>query len=150
MASLLSNNRFSNKLWDYTINYLLNRGIGPYIDGPLTVDSSGSPIQLTNLSLKSDVIERFSDDTPITIKAGYIGKILIHLPPIKDIILNPTANPVEIEIHEFRLLLTEANSGDASLKNGGQINAEYGRKRETALQDYMVVFLKHYVVFWGG
>ena len=135
MASLLSNNRFSNKLWDYTINYLLNRGIGPYIDGPLTVDSSGSPIQLTNLSLKSDVIERFSDDTPITIKAGYIGKILIHLPPIKDIILNPTANPVEIEIHEFRLLLTEANSGDASLKNGGQINAEYGRKRETALQD---------------
>ena len=110
--------------------------IGPYISGPLTVDSSGSPIQLSGLILKSDIIERFSDDTPLTIKAGYIGQILIHLPSISDIIYRPAQNPVEIEIREFRLLLNETEGSTG-------INAEYGRKRETALQDYKLKILEH-------
>ena len=77
-----------NTLYRYVVDWLLTRAIGPFIDGPLNVDSSKTPIELNNLIIKSDIIERFSSELPLTIEHGLIGRVLLNIPPLTGIFFN--------------------------------------------------------------
>lgn len=129
MASLFS----TQTLYRWVIDWVLARAIGPYIEGPLNVDSSKSPIELKNLFLKRDIIERLSNDIPLTIEEGLIGKISLKLPNLSSFIFSSN-DPIEIEIEDIVILFNGQNFVG--------MNTEYERKRETAIQEHKVKLLE--------
>ena len=130
MSSLFS----GQGLYRVVIDWILSRAIGPFIDGPLNVDSSRQPIELNNVFLKRDIIERFSNDVPLTIEEGLIGKIMLNIPTIGKLLFNSN-DPIQIEVQDIIILF--------SGQHFTGMNREYLRKRETALQEYKVKLLAH-------
>ena len=138
----MSSSYFSSQgLYTIIIDWILKRAIGPFIDGPLNTNSNTEgPIELKNLLIKKDIIERLTkNNLPITIEEGLVGEILLDIPAISQLIFNSN-EPIQIEIKDVYILLVDRRY-DQNPKSHSDLPDIL--KAELAIQEYKAKILSH-------